>query len=228
MRIDVIIPVSTDIWSESVRRACLDIVSPDTDVRITRLDKGPESIESEYDEAFASPYVIKAAEQLGANGAEGIIVYCFGEPGLHALKEKLKIPVVGIREAAVSTAKILGDNIGIISTLNTATPRHRRVLRNEVKKVVSVDMPVLEFVNFKILEERIENKVKELISAGCDVVVLGCGSMLNINVAKIQEQYEIPIVIPLYAAVGMCEFLIKSHLSQSKIAYPFPPIKVIK
>lgn len=228
MAIDIIMPVSTDIWTEDVKKACISTASPETEITITEIKMGPESIESEYDEVFSSPHVVQTAEELEKNGSEGIIIYCFGEPGLHAAKEKLKIPVVGIREAAISMAKILGDNIGVISTLNTAAPRHRRALKNEVKKVISVDMPVLDFVDIKTLEERIEVKVKELVTGGCDVIVLGCGSMLNIDFNKIQKKYGVPIIIPLNAAISICEYLIKNNLSQSKLAYPFPPRKTIK
>lgn len=228
MKLDIIMPVSTNIWTEDVKKACLNIVRPETEIRITEIKRGPESIESEYDEVFSSPHVVKTAEELEKNGSEGIIIYCFGEPGLHAAKEKLKIPVVGIREAAISMAKILGDNIGVISTLKTAAPRHRRALKNEVKKVVSVDMPVLDFTDVKTLENRIEEKVKELISVGCDVIVLGCGSMLNIDFDRMQKDYGVPIIIPLNAAISICEYLIKNNLSQSKLAYPFPPEKTIK
>jgi allantoin racemase len=228
MKLDIIIPVSTDIWNEDVKNACLKIASPDTEIRITEIKRGPESIESEYDEVFSSPHVVKTAEELAKSGSEGIIIYCFGEPGLHAAKEKLSIPVVGIKEAAISMAKILGDNIGLISPLKTAVPGQMRVLKNEVRKIVSIDMPVLDFINTKTLEEKIENKVKELVLDGCDVVVLGCGSMLNIDFERMQKEYGVPIIIPLNAAIGICEYLIKNNLTQSKLAYPFPPEKTIK
>lgn len=228
MKLDITIPVSTDIWNEDVKNACLKIASPDTEIRITEIKRGPESIESEYDEVFSSPHVVKTAEELAKSGSEGIIIYCFGEPGLHAAKEKLSIPVVGIKEAAISMAKILGDNIGLISPLKTAVPGQMRVLKNEVRKIVSIDMPVLDFINTKTLEEKIENKVKELVLDGCDVVVLGCGSMLNIDFERMQKEYGVPIIIPLNAAIGICEYLIKNNLTQSKLAYPFPPEKTIK
>lgn len=226
--IDIIIPVSTDIWTDEVRKICLNKVNPETRIEVTELKKGPESIESEYDESMSSPYVIELAKGLEKNGSDGIIIYCFGEPGLRAAKEKLSIPVIGIREASISMAKILGDNIGVISTLESAATRHRRVLKNDVKKVVSVDIPVLDFIDTKVLKERIKEKVRELVLDGCDVIVLGCGSMLNIDFNHMQREHGVPIIIPLNAAISICDYLIRNNLGQSKIAYPFPPEKTIK
>jgi Asp/Glu/hydantoin racemase len=125
-------------------------------------------------------------------------------------------------------ARILGDRIGIISTLKNAAPRHRRILKNEVHKIVTVDMPVLDFTNSKALEERIEAKVKELAADGCDVIVLGCGSMLNIDFDRIQKKYGLPIIIPLNASISICEYLARNNLRQSKLAYPYPPEKLFK
>lgn len=228
MILDIIVPVSTDIWNKEVELEAEKIKSPGIQVRVTSLTKGPVSIESEYDEAFASPCVISQAEELEMNGSNGVVIYCFGEPGLHACKEKLSVPVVGLREAAVSMAKILGDRIGVISTIKSAVPRHVRALKHEVHKVVAVDMPVLDFVNVRELEKRIEMKIQELINYGCDVIVLGCGSMLNIDIKRMQNEYGIPIVIPLDAAVAVCEYLMKNNLKQSKLTHPFPPVKEIK
>ncbi|HHW02227.1 MAG TPA: hypothetical protein GXX35_05385 [Thermoanaerobacterales bacterium] len=228
MILDIIVPVSTDIWNKGIESEAEKIKGQDTKVRVTSLTKGPVSIESEYDEVLAGPHAVSAAEELEKNGSNGIIIYCFGEPGLHACKEKLSIPVVGIREAAVSMAKILGDRIGVISTIGNAVPRHARALRREVYKVVAVDMPVLDFVNVEELEKRIEIKIRELIDYGCDVVVLGCGSMLDMDIERMKDKYGIPIVIPLNAAVAVCEFLMKNNLRQSRLAYPFPPEKEIK
>jgi allantoin racemase len=223
MILDIVVLVTTDIWNKDVKLEAEKIKSPDIQVRVTDV-----SIESEYDEVFASPYVVSLAEELELNGSNGIIIYCFGEPGLHACKEKLNIPVVGLREAAVSMARILGDRIGVISTIKSAVPRHGRALKHEVHKVVAVDMPVLDFVNVCELEKRIEIKIQELIKCGCDVVVLGCGPMLNMDINRMQNTYGVPIVIPLNAAIGVCEFLMKNNLKQSKQAYPFPPVKEMK
>lgn len=228
MILDIIIPVSTDLWNEKVRVEAEKVKSLETQLRVTELKKGPVSIESEYDEIFASPCVVSLAEELELNGSNGIILYCFGEPGLRACKEKLSIPVVGLREAAISMARILGDRIGVISTIKNAVPRHVRTLKNEIHKVVAVDMPVLNFVNVSELEKRIEMKIQELIEYECDVVILGCGSILNIDINRIQNKYGLPIIVPLNAAIAVCEYLMKNNLKQSKLAYPYPPIKEIK
>ncbi len=58
--------------------------------------------------------------------AAGYVIACFGDPGLHALRDQTSLPVVGIQEAAVMTALTLGQRFGVIAILPTSIPRHMR------------------------------------------------------------------------------------------------------
>ncbi|MEN2995658.1 MAG: AroM family protein [Acetomicrobium sp.] len=227
--LDILIPVSTGVWNESVKSAAEKIIKKEEiNIRVTSLDKGPISIESEYDEVLASPEVIKKAELLEKDQSDGIIIYCFGEPGLEACKEKLSIPVVGLRESAVSMAKLLGQNIGVISTIPSAIPRHYRDLKNDVRKIIPLNISVTDLTNYSDVEISLRERAKELLNCGCDVIVLGCGSILNIELGKLQDEIGIPIIVPLYSSLFICEYFLQCNLKQSKVAYPFPPNKPVR
>jgi len=227
--LDILIPVSTGVWNESVKSAAEKIIKKEEiNIRVKSLDKGPISIESEYDEVLASPEVIKKAELLEKDQSDGIIIYCFGEPGLEACKEKLSIPVVGLRESAVSMAKLLGQNIGVISTIPSAIPRHYRDLKNDVRKIIPLNISVTDLTNYSDVEISLRERAKELLNCGCDVIVLGCGSILNIELGKLQDEIGIPIIVPLYSSLFICEYFLQCNLKQSKVAYPFPPNKPVR
>ena len=55
--------------------------------------------------------------------AAGYVIACFGDPGLHALRDQT-LPVVGIRRRPM-TALTLG-RFGVIAILPTSIPRHMR------------------------------------------------------------------------------------------------------
>jgi allantoin racemase len=67
----------------------------------------------------------QAAAAARARGA-GFVIACFGDPGLHALRDQTALPVLGIQEAAVMTALTLGHRFGVISILPASVPRHLR------------------------------------------------------------------------------------------------------
>ena len=58
--------------------------------------------------------------------AAGYVVACYGDPGLHALRDQTSLPVVGIQEASVMSALSLGQRFGVISILAASIPRHMR------------------------------------------------------------------------------------------------------
>ena len=59
--------------------------APDTEVDITDIPAGPGSIESMYEEYLSIPETVKKAHQLQADGWDGILLGCYGDPGLGAL-----------------------------------------------------------------------------------------------------------------------------------------------
>jgi len=64
MRIKVVVPVSTDIWNDMIREAYEAYKDPDTELDIVNIKKGPESIESIYDEAWAALPTLLEAEKF--------------------------------------------------------------------------------------------------------------------------------------------------------------------
>ena len=73
--------------------------SPGTEVGITDVPSGPGSIESLYEEYLSIPDTVTRAHELQAEGWDGILLGCYGDPGLDALREIVEIPVVGAGQA---------------------------------------------------------------------------------------------------------------------------------
>ena len=90
----------------------------DTSVKLSVPNKGPGSIETEYDEAIAIPNVIKGIINAEKNKFDVAIISCFSDPGLTACREKVSIPVIGSGENSILLAGQLGNQISILSPLS--------------------------------------------------------------------------------------------------------------
>ena len=55
MRILIINPNTFQSMTDHIRQELISIKRPDTELMVTCPDKGPETIESAYDEAYATP-----------------------------------------------------------------------------------------------------------------------------------------------------------------------------
>ena len=230
-RIKVIVPVATSIWNKGALAAMENVKDSKTVIDVTNLDRGAESIECSYDDAWAALPTLQAAKVAEEEGYDGVIIYCYGDPALRAAKEMLTIPVVGIGEASAIIACSIGYRFGVITA---GPPGAGQYLLDNLKiyeldhkcvGVRSVGIPVLSLVGAEEEEEkRLVQIGKEMLRDGADVLVLGCGSMLGVAESA-SKKLGVPIVLPATAALKVCEAMISMKLSQSKKAFPIPEVK---
>lgn len=202
-----------------------------TIVDVSDTENGPESIESICEEYESIPGTVQRAMQAEQEGYDGIILGCYADPGIDALREMLTIPVAGPFESSCFTAMMLGHRFSII----TVTPDMCPVLEDEFetkggnsRRLVSVraiDMDVLELQsNPELLEKRLFDEVEKAITQDkADTVVLGCISLAFAGMDKvIEEKFGIPCVNPIMTALKQCEGHVSIGLSHSKKAFALP------
>src|SRR5438045_9798604 len=92
-------------------------------VDVRSLGEGPASIESAWEAALVVPALCEAVVRAQAEGFSAVIVGCFSDPGLDALRELTAIPIVGPGAAALHLGAPLGTRFPIISPLDSAPGR---------------------------------------------------------------------------------------------------------
>lgn len=202
-----------------------------TIVDVSDTENGPESIESIFEEYESIPGTVQRAVQAEEQGYDGIILGCYADPGIDALREMLTIPVAGPFESSCFAAMMLGHRFSII----TVTPDMCPVLEDEFEakggsgrrlaSVRAIDMDVLELQeNPAMLKERVFAEVEKAISVDkADTVVLGCISLAFAGMDKvIEEEFGIPCVNPILTALKQCESHVNIRLRHSKKAYALP------
>jgi allantoin racemase len=202
-----------------------------TDVDVRSLSEGPASIESEWDAALVVPELGDAIRRAQRDGFHAVIVGCFSDPGLGALRELVSVPVVGPGAAALHLAAQLGTRITIISPLEKAPGRVMSRLRalglgELFAGVRSLDMPVLDVARQRdaVLDRLEEIGRAALRDDRADVLVLGCMSMGFLGITdELTKRIEVPVVSPVVAALETARAVVAMGLSHSKAAYPVPP-----
>lgn len=200
-------------------------------VHIRDNKEGPDSIESAYEEYLSIPGTVKQVVQAEKEGYLGVIIGCFGDPGLDAARELVNIPVVGPGETSMLVASMLGHRFSIVTVLESVVPSLERLAKttgidSKLTSVRSADIPVLELrkdpdtAKKRMLAEA--EKARDQDRA--DVIVLGCMSMAFLGVSdEMQDRLGIPVVNPALVTLKVLESLISAHLTHSKKAYPYPP-----
>ena len=199
------------------------------------LAQGPASVECRYDEAIATPDVLRQVKKAEQEGFDAVIVDCFGDVGVKAAREIAEMPVIGPGESSMLLAAALGQRFSVITVLRNLLPVVYETaevlgLHRKLASVRYVDIPVLEVMDRERLKKALLREMLEALEKdGAQVLVLGCTGMSGVTSElsqRLRERgYDVPIVDPSGAALKFAEALVKMGLKQSKLTYMKPPEK---
>jgi len=202
----VINPNSSQTVTDMISEAIDPLRAFGVPIRCLTLAEGPPGIESQWqsDQTIAPMLALAAAQ----TDAAGFVIACFGDPGLHALRDQTALPVVGIQEASVMTALTLGQRFGVISILPPSIPRHLRAfgamgVLDRLAGDRALGLGVAELGDAdKSLDAMIVTGKRLRDEDRADVLIMGCAGMANYR-APLQDAIGLPIVEPSQVAVSM-------------------------
>ena len=131
MRVLIVNPNTTASMTEKIGAAARRAASPGTEVIAVNPTMGPVSIEGYYDEAFSGPGLLEEVRHGEAAGCDGHVIACFDDTGLDAARALAAGPVVGICEAAMHVATMLGGRFAVVTTLPRSVPALQALLTGE-------------------------------------------------------------------------------------------------
>ena len=184
MRILVINPNTSEGMTAHLRRELEALKGPSTELTVVNPLHGPVSIESAYDEALAVPHTLTLVRQAAADGYDAVVLACFSDPGLDAARELVPIPVVGIEEATLHVAAMLGARFSVMTSRCQRVPSktehvERLGLGSRLASVRPLDMSVLEM---DAEPERAKERIlavagRAVLEDAAEVIVLGCAGL---------------------------------------------------
>ena len=232
MRIRVILPVShTGLNREAFEEASL-YASVGTEISVVSLERGPRSVEGEYEEAMAIPGILLRAQEAERDGCDAVISDCFGDPGVKAARELVNIPVIGPAEASFLLAASLGLRFSVVTVLNSVVPliEHLVVTTGLFSRLASVrviNIPVLSLGDKTAMKNALSREMLAALTFDrAHVLILGCTGMTGVAEALQQqlrcEGYDVPVINPLAAAIKLAESVVFLRLRQSRLTYARP------
>jgi allantoin racemase len=221
MLIRVINPNTTASMTTLIEANARAVAGPGVVVEAVTPAMGPASIESHYDEALAVPGLLAEIIAGERDGADGYVVACFGDPGLDAAREVATGPVVGIAEAAMHAAMLVGRGFSVVTTLGRTAGRAldlagRYAPAGACRGVHACEIPVLELESDPSVLPRVTALAREALERdGSDVIVLGCAGMAGFC-HDVSAELGVPVVDGVTAATLMVQSLVTLGLGTSK------------
>ena len=202
----VINPNSSEKVTAGIEQAVRPLASHEIPIKCLTLSEGPPAIENQMQaDLTIAPMLALAGAQ---ENAAGFVIACFGDPGLHALRDMVDEPVVGIQEAAVSFALTLGQRFGVIAILPASIPRHLRAfgamgVLDRLAGDRALGLGVAELADAeRTLSGMIETGRTLRDVDGADVLIMGCAGMARYR-AALEDALGLPVVEPCQAAAAM-------------------------
>ncbi|PXW31104.1 UNVERIFIED_CONTAM: allantoin racemase [Williamsia faeni] len=234
MRICVINPNTTVSMTDQIAKAAHSVAGPDTEIVAITPTMGPASIESHYDEALAVPGVLEAilASERSDRPADAYLLACFGDPGLDAAREIASGPVIGIAEAAMHAASMLGRGFSVVTTLSRTIGRaeelaERYGMAKNCRGYHACEIPVLELES--------NPRTAAILVDACrvaadhdrsDAIVLGCAGMADLA-RTISTDIGLPVIDGVAAGTLLLQSLITLGAQpgrRGELARPLPKI----
>ncbi len=207
-----------------------------TEVLVEPTAKGPAAIESAHDAGIVVPELIRLAPLAEKRGVQAIIIGCYSDPGLDALREMLTIPVIGPGAASLHLAAQLGTRLSVLTPSGRGYGRVAARLRGLglaplLASVRGIGLSVMDLATQKpgALDKAADAARLAVEQDGADVLVLGCMSMAFLSgiCEQLGERVGVPVVNPVVAALKTAETVVAMKLAHSKAAWPQPKLQRI-
>ncbi|MFI5001865.1 MAG: aspartate/glutamate racemase family protein [Reyranellales bacterium] len=223
-------PNTTASITDLVLKTAKRFASKGTRLRALTGAFGPRYIASRAGYAVAGHAALDAlANDRGRKDA--VVLACFGDPGLAALKEVSKVPVVGMADASILQACALGNRFSIVtggerwkSMLEEFVASHGLTSRLASVRTVAptgADIARNPKAAIALLAKSCTACVRE---DGADVVILGGAGLAGLA-AKLRSAVEVPLLDGVACAISMAEGLAKQKPAKATtgpLASPAP------
>ena len=223
MRILVINPNTSEEMTQDIDREARQYAGADTELETVCPSWGPRSIEGHYEEELATVAMLEVINEQAADH-DGVVIACYGDPGLGAARELSPVPVVGIAEASMLTACTVAHSFSIVTVL----PRVKPLLENTVRlhgleaRCASIRTTPLSVLD---CERDPEAAGREIVRAarlaidedGAEAICLGCAGMGPLDKA-VQDEIGVPVLDGTACAVKLLEGIVDYGLFTSRVA----------
>ncbi|MEL7610542.1 MAG: aspartate/glutamate racemase family protein [Bacillota bacterium] len=223
MRILVLNPNTTQAFTEAIGSTAVQAKSSGTDIICLNPLAGPRSIESDYDELLSVAPCLDVIIPRQAD-FDALVIACYGNhPVIPAAREILRQPVVGIMEASLHLACMVGHSFSIITSGDRAVTMFWRGVRalgleSQCASVRSTHTPVLALEGERKMDVReliLEEARKAIEDDGAEVISLGCAGMVGLA-EQMTQKLGVPVIDGVAAGVRVAEALVGCDLHTSK------------
>jgi Asp/Glu/hydantoin racemase len=172
-------------------------------IDVATLTEGPPAIYSWTDWYSVVPHLVARVRR---EHADCFVIACASDPGLAAVREATRTPVLGIFASAVTAALARAEFFGVIAMVEASKARQRQALRAigveaRLAGTIALDVSMETLLDARAVRSRMQAVARELAASGAGAVVLGCAGMAH-HRAAVEQAAGVPVIDPCQAAAA--------------------------
>jgi allantoin racemase len=220
MRLLLANPNTTAAVTETCAAAARAAAAPGTEVVPVTAEFGAAIINSRTENAIAGHAMVQLLAEH-ADRADAVLLAVSYDTGLMAAREMLDIPVVGMTEAGMLAALLVGARFGLV-TFGTAQVYRELVaergLMSRFAGLRSIETSAAAvYSDAGSVEARVAAAARALAEEdGAEAVVL-CGAAMAGMGARLSEAVSVPLLDGISCGVPLCEMLVRLRLRAPQI-----------
>ena len=223
MKILVINPNSDPEMTAAIQRTAEDFARGNFEVDCLSTPGAPRFIETYEDEIKAAPGMIDLVRK-NEDRYDAFVIACHDDPHLDVLKQITIKPVVGIGEASMKMATLLGHRFSVIQTTEHSIPiKESLVWKYHLQDLLaSIRAPREDSRNLTDAEKYLQAAQAALEEDRAEVIVMGCAGMTGFD-KQMQKELGVPVLDGVVCALIIASGLVKYGVSTSKARKYTPP-----
>lgn len=217
MRILLINGNTTSFVTETAAAEARRVASPGTEIVAVTGRKGARIVGTRFENALAQREMIALAAAHG-EGVDAVLIAVSYDTALPALRELLTVPVVGITEAALLTAHLVGGRIGLVTLGARVQPVYRELvasygLDRRVCGWRTIDsLAAYAPGDTSAIDAQLAAVCNELVEQEMAEVVCLLGTVMAGAPRRLQSLVPVPVLEGIATGVGHAEQLVRLAL----------------
>jgi allantoin racemase len=196
---------------------------------VTRCsERGPHTVEGPLDAALATAGML---ELIGAypEPFDAVVVACFGDPGVDALRLLVRVPVIGIGAASFTQAAFMSPRFAIV-TPSVGTPERYAAVTASMgvsQSFLGTYQTEFSVVDFEsgdpaVLETLVFH-AQQAVKDGAECLLFGCAGIAD-QIRDIEARVGVPCIASVAAGVSQAMACLQ-HRQQPLPDGPFRRVK---
>jgi allantoin racemase len=211
MKILLLNPNMTSSMTDAMFRVASAVTGPGTTLIPITTETGFPYISSQAEAQVAGAIVLDTIARHYTD-VDAVVIAAFGDPGLLAARELFDKPVVGMAEASMLSALLLGQRFSFVTFTRHMRPWYEQSVQQAglQSRFAGVRTPKVGFNSVNTVQDELFEELRKLVQLavdedGADVVILAGAPLAGL--ASRYTDAPAVLVDPISAAVTQAEAL---------------------